>query len=88
MGTRTAGSPYLAVRLKVKEQVAEGTMAFRFEKPLPSISRLANRSTRPCSILPKQIQRATPGHSPSRCSPTRHSADRDTDAGYGFQTLA
>jgi len=45
MGTRTAGSPYIAVRLKVKEQVAEGTMAFRFEKPLPSVSRLANRST-------------------------------------------
>ena len=33
MGTATAGSPYLAVRLKAKEQVAEGTMAFRFEKP-------------------------------------------------------
>jgi len=33
MGTAAAGSTYLAVKLKSREEVADGTMAFRFEKP-------------------------------------------------------
>lgn len=33
MGTAAAGSTYLAVKLKSREEVAEGTMAFRFERP-------------------------------------------------------
>jgi ferredoxin-NADP reductase len=33
MGTTAAGLTHLAIKLKGREQVAEGTMAFRFEKP-------------------------------------------------------
>ena len=33
MGTAAAGPTHLATKLKSREEVAEGTMAFRFEKP-------------------------------------------------------
>jgi ferredoxin-NADP reductase len=33
MGTAASGPSYFSVRLKSREEVAEGTMAFRFEKP-------------------------------------------------------
>ena len=33
MGTAAAGPSHLAIKLKSREQVAEDTMAFRFERP-------------------------------------------------------